>query len=591
MSARTTHVAQHLLRMLALSAMALWTVVGHAQGKDPALREEIRSTTDLIRSGPPGVALHRTDSLLTLERYRNDGEWMIHLHALRGHALRQLGRSDEALAAYIRSYKLAEQAADHEAMVDAQLSIAAVHLDLRDFARAGHELRHALRTSEQYRTSHAARIQLVLGARASMMHRSDSALHWYGRALTLAEAARDSFMLADLHYNMGVVYDQLDSARLAEKHLSEGLRHIPRVGYSLLEGTTQEIRAHLRIRSGRYREAITLLDSAEAIARRLSHGELLIAVIEDRAEIHEATGATDLAMATLKELIEVKDSVAHVVRDEAFAAAQTRLDMSRLEKELELSKAEAELGVLRAQRARIAWGALIIIAVLAIGLIILFHRQARAEQRAALALEQDKERLLEENELLHQENLMARFETLKSQVDPHFLFNAMNTLYTLVETEPTKARNFIASFSALYRQVLLSRERTIVPVQEELQLAKHYLFLQRIRFGDSLVVEIDLPQEATNGYLPPFTMQMLLENAIKHNVISANRPLHIQITGDRTRLVVRNDLRPRGDGSRGTGTGLDNIRRRYAMLGAEEPEFRMTERSYLATVPILNEQP
>lgn len=86
-------------------------------------------------------------------------------------------------------------------------------------------------------------------------------------------------------------------------------------------------------------------------------------------------------------------------------------------------------------------------------------------------------------------------------------------------------------------------------------------------------------------------MQMLLENAIKHNVISANRPLHIRITGDRTRLVVRNDLRPRGDGSRGTGTGLDNIRRRYAMLGAEEPEFRMTERSYLATVPILNEQP
>src|SRR5262249_32808981 len=153
------------------------------------------------------------------------------------------------------------------------------------------------------------------------------------------------------------------------------------------------------------------------------------------------------------------------------------------------------------------------------------------------------------------------------------LFNAMNTLYTLVETEPKKAREFVSSFSALYRKVLSSRERTIVPVQEELELVHHYLFLQRIRFGESLRVQVQMPAHALNGYLPPFTLQMLLENAIKHNVISASHPLHITITVEGEHLIVRNDLRPRTSKEASTGTGLENIRRRYIMLGAQEPTF------------------
>ena len=229
--------------------------------------------------------------------------------------------------------------------------------------------------------------------------------------------------------------------------------------------------------------------------------------------------------------------------------------------------------------------------LLAVVLIIQYRRQYLAKKQAALALEQDKERLLEENDLLHQENLMARFETLKSQIDPHFLFNAMNTLYTLVETEPKKAREFVSSFSALYRKVLTSRERTIVPVQEELELVHHYLFLQRIRFGESLLVKVEVPAHALNGYLPPFTLQMLLENAIKHNVISAAHPLHITIMVEGEHLIVRNDLLPRCSKEAGTGTGLENIRRRYLMLGAAEPIFTVSDSYYTASVPILSQEP
>jgi LytS/YehU family sensor histidine kinase len=146
----------------------------------------------------------------------------------------------------------------------------------------------------------------------------------------------------------------------------------------------------------------------------------------------------------------------------------------------------------------------------------------------------------------------------------------------------------VSSFSALYRKVLGSRERTIVPVQEELELVHHYLFLQRIRFGESLRVKVEVPAHALNGYLPPFTLQMLLENAIKHNVISAAHPLHITITVEGDHLIVRNDLLPRATKEAGTGTGLENIRRRYIMLGAAEPTFTVAGPYYTASVPILS---
>jgi LytS/YehU family sensor histidine kinase len=277
------------------------------------------------------------------------------------------------------------------------------------------------------------------------------------------------------------------------------------------------------------------------------------------------------------------------MRAKALASSQARFGVSRLEKELSLTRAASEVDRLRAQRSRLAWGAVAFIVVLAVVLVRSFRRQALLKQEAAQLLAREKERLEEENELLHQENLMARFETLKSQIDPHFLFNAMNTLYTLVETQPAKAREFIASFSALYRKVLGSRERTIVPVGEELELVRHYLFLQRMRFGEALQVQVDVPVAHLASFLPPFTLQMLLENAIKHNAISAGRPLRITVGIEGADLVVRNDLRPRGTPGEGTGTGLENIRRRYAMLGAREPSFRIEGDHYVARVALLTE--
>lgn len=571
-------------------SFTLWPML-HAQERSAAAAAEIQLMANMLRSQPPEVAMGRIDSLLALPASTQDPLLRVDLYNFKGHALRLLGRQDEALSAQVRSYELADSLNDRRGMMEAQIAIAIIHMDRDELDKAKRELLQVYRLSEARPTERNYRVPLILGAIANKAGQLDSALFWYGEALPMVEAAQDSMTLCDLRFNIAGAHDKKGDHSASERYLLTTLEAIPADGYPQMEARATEFLAAVYIDQKRWDEVPPLLDKAHHMSITLGAGDLLENVLNSRMRYFRAIGDNAGALEVAQVLIAVKDSLANVLSEQAVAEAQASFDVARMEKELALTRAEAEVNALRAQRSWIAWGALAVIAILAMVLIVQYRRQYLRKKQAALALEGDKERLLEENELLHQENLMARFETLKSQIDPHFLFNAMNTLYTLVETEPKKAREFVSSFSALYRKVLTSRERTIVPVQEELELVHHYLFLQRIRFGDSLRVKVDVPARALKGYLPPFTLQMLLENAIKHNVISAAHPLHITITVEGGHLIVRNDLLPRGTKEAGTGTGLENIRRRYIMLGADEPTFTVSDTYYTAAVPILSQEP
>jgi tetratricopeptide (TPR) repeat protein len=573
----------------ALLAFTPWSTL-HAQERPEAVTKEIQLVASILRSQPPEVALHRMDSLLALPAATQDPLLRMGLYNFKGHAFRLLGQLDEALAAQVRSYELADSLNDHKGRIDAQIAIGIIHMDLEETDQARRELLEVYALTEARPTERNYRVPLVLGAIADKVGQLDSALYWYGKALPLAEAGHDSSAMCDIRFNLGLVHGRKQDQGASERYLLGAIAAIPARGYPQLEARAREGLAALYMEQKRWNEVPPLLDTAQELSIMHGAGDALVNVLGSRIRYFLAIGDTANALEVSQRLIAAKDSLTTIFRERTVAEAQASFDVSRMEKELALTKAEAEVNALRAQRSWIAWGALAVIIVLA----TCAHRPVPPpvpdEETSGAGIGKDKERLLEENDLLHQENLMARFETLKSQIDPHFLFNAMNTLYTLVETEPKKAREFVSSFSALYRKVLTSRERTIVPVQEELELVHHYLFLQRIRFGESLRVKVEVPAHALKGYLPPFTLQMLLENAIKHNVISAAHPLHITITVEGEHLIVRNDLLPRGTKEAGTGTGLENIRRRYVMLGAAEPTFTVSDPYYTASVPILSQE-
>lgn len=194
---------------------------------------------------------------------------------------------------------------------------------------------------------------------------------------------------------------------------------------------------------------------------------------------------------------------------------------------------------------------------------------------------------LTEKEELKRTSLSAEFEALKNQVNPHFLFNSLNTLSSLIDENPKQANEFVQKLASVYRYVLTHRDKETVLLHEEIDFIKSYIFLNQIRFGANLNSIIDVNTNCLNKQIPTLTVQMLIENAIKHNVISAQKPLHISITCNPEYLTVENNLQPKLTSSESNGIGLNNIVERYKYLTEKEVIITKTENNFEVSVPLL----
>ena len=196
-------------------------------------------------------------------------------------------------------------------------------------------------------------------------------------------------------------------------------------------------------------------------------------------------------------------------------------------------------------------------------------------------------------ERVEKENAVARLDSLRRQVDPHFLFNSLNALTSLIEEEdPARATRFVRQLAHVYRYVLDSQEQEVVTLAEEMRFVEAYVFLQRTRLGEGLQVHPDLPPAADLDQLlvPPLAVQLLLENALKHNATSQKQPLHIRITVDAAarQLVVRNALRHRRvPADESTGLGLRNLSARYAFLTSRPVTVEKSATDFMVTLPLL----
>ncbi len=192
---------------------------------------------------------------------------------------------------------------------------------------------------------------------------------------------------------------------------------------------------------------------------------------------------------------------------------------------------------------------------------------------------------------LQKEKIEFEFETLKSQVNPHFLFNSFNTLIDVIEEEPRLAIEYVEQLSAFYRNMLTYRSRDLITLQEELKLFETYLFLQQKRFGNSLRFRIQVADSKyLNAFLPPLTLQLLGENAVKHNAISRETPLELNIIAKDGELIIANNINPKLKPERGEGIGLQNIVNRYKLLTNQEVKYHVMGNEFVVILPLLKEQ-
>jgi sensor histidine kinase YesM len=184
----------------------------------------------------------------------------------------------------------------------------------------------------------------------------------------------------------------------------------------------------------------------------------------------------------------------------------------------------------------------------------------------------------------------AKFDALKNQLDPHFLFNSLNVLTSLIEENPDSAQKFTTALSKVYRYVLEQKNKELVTVDEELKFARTYMSLIKMRFEDSIIFEI--PDKASNpeSKVVPLSLQLLLENAVKHNMVTSSKPLHIKIYEDGNHLVVMNNLQPKQIVKKSSGVGLDNIKQRYQLLTERKVYINQREKDFAVAIPMLTKQ-
>lgn len=204
-----------------------------------------------------------------------------------------------------------------------------------------------------------------------------------------------------------------------------------------------------------------------------------------------------------------------------------------------------------------------------------------------LYLTQKKQQIALKYETLEAENMKIRYETLKNQIDPHFFFNTLSTLYFLIETDAKKAQEYIHKFSSVFRYTLQNRES--VSLQEEIHFTKDYASLIQIRYGDQLNIVFELDEKYYVYEVVPLSIQTLVENAIKHNIISNKQPLTISIrTNPDESVTVFNNLQQKETAEPGEGIGLSNLSERYHLKWQKHIIIKNDGETFSVTVPLIN---
>jgi len=199
-----------------------------------------------------------------------------------------------------------------------------------------------------------------------------------------------------------------------------------------------------------------------------------------------------------------------------------------------------------------------------------------------------RQRLEIQNERLTRSHEMAKYQALMNQINPHFLFNSLNVLSYLVYKDPKDAERFIEELSKIYRYILQLNETYVVPLKKEMEFIESYIFLQKIRYQNNLIFESKIDASSFQKLLPPLTLELLVENAIKHNVIAEKNPLHIKLFTQNGHLVVENNLQPRMENEIASNQiGLKNLLEKFEILECEPPQFYSNNGKFIAKIPLL----
>ena len=194
-----------------------------------------------------------------------------------------------------------------------------------------------------------------------------------------------------------------------------------------------------------------------------------------------------------------------------------------------------------------------------------------------------------EREQLSRAHIQSQLDGLKSQIQPHFLFNSLNTLAALIPEDEDRAVRYVQKLSNVFRYVLEIRDEALITLDDEIEFLKSYIYLLKERFGNNLQVEIEIPEKFTSKMVVPLSLQILFENAIKHNIITRDAPLKVRVyINTQNKLTVENNIQLRASDARSTKMGLENIKKRYRFIVDDPVEIINSLESFIVSLPLIH---
>ncbi|MBQ4820754.1 histidine kinase [Aquimarina sp. MMG016] len=209
---------------------------------------------------------------------------------------------------------------------------------------------------------------------------------------------------------------------------------------------------------------------------------------------------------------------------------------------------------------------------------------------AFLESEAEKQEFAMKLNEIENERTLAKYQALKNQLNPHFLFNSFNSLSALIGIDTHKADDFLQQLSNIYRYNLDHSEDLVVSLDNEVKLIKSYMVMQHIRFRESIQITYQIDESKSNYLLPPMTLELLVENAIKHNIIEKTNPLYINVFTKGDYIIVENNYQPRGTAvnkEASFGIGLKNLKKQYELMHTVVPTFTIENNTYIARIPLI----
>lgn len=551
-----------------------------------AFRNTIDSLNRVAFDNPNSVIKVADKMLLTAQKKKRIIDYSLLLQ-VKGIAETSLGHNSKALKLQMESYRIFDSIQQNEGKIFALINLAAIQLNLDQSKVAIEYLNKALAITPKNDFNSLKTIYSNLGVANDYEGNYQVALNYYKKAIPMLVKVKDINGLSMVYHNMAVIYEILkDLPKAIASELkayeyqkkSNSLNGLAIIALNL--GSLYSEVGDLK----KAEDYITMGDKASLESNSpYNIGESYMA----KARLAKAKKEYQKEAGLLREFIDFKDSIGQIESMKINSELEKNFKLNLKNTEIELLKTQKKLAQSKLEKVNHTRLALLIITLFLGVIVFILFRNYKLKQKANLLLSYQKQELEEQNLRLENENILSQFETLKNQISPHFLFNSLNALASLIKSNPNEAVAFTTVFSKLFRNTLQLKDRHLISLEEEIEHVNTYIQLQQIRFGDNLIFSVALDKEVLSYYLPPFAMQMVIENAIKHNAISKTKPLKISISYENEQLIIANTLQLRKIVEDSTHTGINNIISRYKYITSAIPTFQEMEQQFVVHLPLI----